>query len=411
MEVYTGIDWSESKHDVAFMNEAGAILAQITIPHTPDGFQRLDATRQKLDVAADECLVGLETSHNLLIDFLWARGYTQVYVIPPNVTKSCRGRYRQSGAYTDQSAAYLLANLLRTDKHRLQPWHPDLPLTRHMRAKVSLLLHLTRNNVRLSNRLRAVLLRYYPAPVQVFSKLNIPITLEFVRAYPTPQAAAALSFEQFRAFARQHRYTQLKKLPGCFARLQAPQPEAALEVVHIYQEEAVILATLLLHIVRVEKATQKELSALFVQHPDHEVFGSLPGAGALLAPGLLVKFGDDRERFPTPGSVQALAGTCPVTEWSGKRKIIKFRKACDREFRYIAQQWARHSKDESVWANAYYQQVWPRCHSKSHAQRCLANRWLAILWTLWQTGEPYDETYHLRQRAKRSKPKNVYFVQ
>lgn len=69
MEVYTGIDWSESKHDVAFMNEAGAILAQITIPHTPDGFQRLDATRQKLDVAADECLVGLETSHNLLIDF------------------------------------------------------------------------------------------------------------------------------------------------------------------------------------------------------------------------------------------------------------------------------------------------------------------------------------------------------
>jgi len=83
MEVYTGIDWSESKHAVAFMNEAGAILAQITIPHTPDGFQRLDATRQKLDVAADECLVGLETSHNLLIDFLWARGYTQVYVIPP----------------------------------------------------------------------------------------------------------------------------------------------------------------------------------------------------------------------------------------------------------------------------------------------------------------------------------------
>ena len=233
MEVYTGIDWSESKHDVAFLNKAGAVLGQLIIAHTPDGFQQFDATRQKLGVAAEECLVGLETSHNLLIDFLWARGYNRVYVIRPNVTKSCRGRYRQSGAYTDQSAAYLIANLLRTDKHRLQPWHPDLPLTRHMRAMVSLLLHLTRSNVRLTNRLQAVLLRYYPAVVGVFSKLNQPITLELIRAYPTPQAAAALSFEQFRTFARQRRYTQLKKLPGCFARLQTPQPQAAPEIVHL----------------------------------------------------------------------------------------------------------------------------------------------------------------------------------
>lgn len=410
MEVYIGIDWSESKHDVMFMNEAAAVLALFTIPHSPDGFHKLDATCRQQGFHVDDCLIGLETAHNLLIDFLWARGYTQVYVIPPSVTKSQRKRYRQSGAYTDVDDAYLLADLLRTDKHRLQPWRPDLPLTRHMRAKVSLLLHLTRSNLRLTNRLRAVLLRYYPGIVGVFSKLHIPITLEFIRAYPTPQAAAALSFDEFRTFARQHRYTQLKKLPGCFARLQTAQPQAAPEIVHIYQEEAVALAALLLDIVRLEKATQKELNELFVQHPDHQIFASLPGVGDLLAPALLVKFGDDRQRFPTPGSVQALAGTCPVTERSGNRKIVKFRKACDREFRYITQQWALHAKDESVWANAYYRQVLARTGSKSHAQRCLANRWLSILWTLWQTGEPYDEAYHLRQRAERSKPKNVIFI-
>lgn len=411
MEVYIGIDWSESKHDVMFMNESAAVLALFTIPHSPDGFHKLDATCRELEFRVDDCLIGLETTHNLLIDFLWARGYTQVYVIPPSMTKSQRKRYRQSGAYTDVDDAYLLADLLRTDKHRLQPWRPDLPLTRHMRAKVSLLLHLTRSNVRLTNRLRAVLLRYYPGVVGVFSKLNIPITLEFIRAYPTPQAAAGLSFEEFQTFARQHRYTQLKKLPGCFARLQTPQPEAAPEIVHIYQEEAVTLVSLLLKYVQAEKTTQKELTMLFKQHPDHEIFASLPGTGALLAPGLLVKFGDDRQRFLSHESVQALAGTCPVTEKSGNRKFVKFRKACDREFRYIAQQWARHSQDESVWAHAYYQQALARTGSKSHAQRCLANRWLAILWKLWQTGELYDEAYHLRQRAKRSKPKNVIFIE
>lgn len=410
MQVYIGIDWSESKHDVIFVNPAAAVVAQFTIPHTPEGFERFDATRRELGLHVDECLVGLETAHNLLIDFLWARRYTEVYVIPPAVTKSQRKRYRQSGAYTDVDDAYLIADLLRTDAHRLQPWRPDLPLTREMRAKVSLLLHLTRSKVRLTNRLRAVLLRYYPVMLGVFSKLNYPIALAFIRAYPTPEAAAGLSFKEFRAFAKQHRHTRPRKLAGSFARLQTPQPEAAPEVVHIFRQEAMILVTLLLEVVRAEKTTKQELKTLFVQHPDHQIFASLPGAGDLAEPGLLVKFGDDRERFPTPGSVQALAGTCPVTEKSGKRKVVKFRKACDREFRYIVIQWSRHSKDESVWANAYYQQVLARTGSKSQAQRCLANRWLGILWKLWQTGQVYDEAYHLRRLTERRKPK-VYFVE
>jgi transposase len=410
MQVYIGIDWSESKHDVMFMNEAAASVAQFTIPHTAEGFSRFDGARQDLGLTVDECLVGLETAHNLLIDFLWARGYTRVYVIPPSVTKSQRKKYKQSGAHTDIDDAYLLADLLRTDKHRLQPWRPDLPLTREMGAKVSLHLHLTRSKVRLTNRLRAVLLRYYPAAIGVFSKLNNPISLAFISAYPTPQAATGLTFEEFRAFAKCHYHTQPRKLTKSFARLQTRQPRAAPEVVHIYQQEAVILATLLLETVRAVKKTEKELGALFVQHPDHEIFASLPGVGDLLAPGLLVKFGDDRERFPAAGSVQALAGTCPVTEESGKYKVVKFRKACDRGFRYIVTQWARLSKDESVWANAYYQQVLARTGSKSQAQRCLASRWLGILWKLWQTGEVYDEAYHLRRLAERRKPK-VYFVE
>jgi hypothetical protein len=37
MQVYTGIDWSESEqseHSVMFINEADVALAQLTIPHT-----------------------------------------------------------------------------------------------------------------------------------------------------------------------------------------------------------------------------------------------------------------------------------------------------------------------------------------------------------------------------------------
>jgi len=91
MSVYVGIDWSVKKHDVAIINEAGSIIARLTIAHQASGFEKLNKTREQVGVEATECLVGLETAHNLLIDYLWGQGYEQVYVIPPSVVKSSRG--------------------------------------------------------------------------------------------------------------------------------------------------------------------------------------------------------------------------------------------------------------------------------------------------------------------------------
>ena len=405
MEVYFGIDWSENKHDMAILNEIGAAIAQQTVPHTQEGFLKLDHARARLGVAPSDCLVGLETSHNLLIDFLWAHGYSQVYVIPPSVVKSRRARYGQSGARTDQTDAILLADLLRTDRNRLHPWRPDTLLTRQIRAKVSLIGYLSRDILAQSNRLRSILLRYYPAALGVFSSLTAQIALKFISAYPTPQAAAALTFAQFETFTRQHGYRRPSQLAARFAHLQADQPLASPQTASIYQNGARLLAARLLQDVQTKATLLRELHDLFQQHPDRVIFASLPGAGQFLAPALLAKFGDDRQRFPTRASVQALAGTCPVTDQSGKRRRIKFRWACDRQFRHIAQQWAIASLRQSVWANAYWHQVRPRCRSNSHAHRCLANRWLAIAWKLWQTRQPYDQDYHLRQRLLRSKPK------
>jgi transposase len=177
MNVYLGIDWSQLKHDLCWMNEAGVVEAQQSILHSVDGFAKLDDARQRLGISPVDCLVGIETAHSLLIDFLWARGYTQVYVLPPGMINSTRGRacphpvgVRQSGAKSDTSDARIIADVLRTDRARLMAWHPDGELVQQMRAKTGLLLYLKRNIVRLApgcrgwtNRLRAVLLRYYPA--------------------------------------------------------------------------------------------------------------------------------------------------------------------------------------------------------------------------------------------------------
>jgi transposase len=65
MQVYIGIDWSENKHDVALVNDAGAMLAQFTIPHAPDGFAKFDATRRDMGFGVDECLVVCQASFSL----------------------------------------------------------------------------------------------------------------------------------------------------------------------------------------------------------------------------------------------------------------------------------------------------------------------------------------------------------
>jgi transposase len=406
MQVYIGIDWSEKKHQVHFMNEAGSGLAQLEVAQTPEGYRAFVEKCQQLQLSPSEAIIGLETAHTLFIDFLWDHHFEQVYVLPTRVVKSQQSRFRQSGARNDARDAELIAAILRTDRQHFYPWHPDTRLTRQLRAKISLIDYQTAQIVRTSNRLRSVLLRYYPAALDIFSSLETQIAQAFIQRYPTPAEAAQLAFPEFLTFAQIHHYPQPKKLAQAYARLRQPQLAAHPDVVSAYAKEAQFLATLLTQLVKAKAASVREAAQLFGQHPDAFIYRALPQAGDLLEPALLAILGDDRARFPTPESLQSLVGTCPVTDASGKRKLVKFRRACNKQYRQIVQKWAKATVNQSAWATAYFMRIRPRCASDSHAYRCLANRWLAILWKLWQTRQAYDEGYHLRQLAGRSQPRS-----
>jgi hypothetical protein len=258
MKVYIGIDWSSQKHDIVYLNEEGGIIAYQTIPHTPHGFEAFDDQRIKLGVDVEECLVGIETEHNLFLDYLSSHHYRQIYVIPPTTIKVSRGRFGASKANTDRSDAHLIADMLRTDLARLHLWHADSLLTQQIAALASLEQFLTHTIIQTNNRLRNVLWRYYPNAANVFTGLDLQISLEFICAFPTPQAAAELTFEQFKAFARSHHHSAPSKLPACFARLQKPQPEALQQTVLAFQSEAVRLARLSLQAVQDKAATIRE---------------------------------------------------------------------------------------------------------------------------------------------------------
>jgi transposase len=403
MKTLIGIDWSQEHHDVRIHNEQGACLTKFQVEHTPSGFERLTKEISKVNSNPQACLVAIETAENLLVDFLWSHHY-QLYILAPNRVKSSRGRQRASAARSDDSDAALLADILRTDHQRLIRWQPDGAEVRQMRHLLSFIDDLTASIVPYGNRLRAVLQRYYPQPLAVFSGLDVPLCLHFLCAYPTPEAAAQLSFDDFKAFCRRHGDCRKDHDSKRFARLLSPASAADADLQPVFQTQIPWMAQILLKLIQQKKQAIGHLQTLFVAHPDQEVFRSLPGTGDLLAPKLLAMFGDQRDKLPTPETIQALAGTCPVTIQSGKWRSVRFRRACNHTFRNTAQQFARASVKQSPWACAYIENAFQRDLRENHAYRCLANRWLKIIWTLWQRRETYDEAYHLKQIHRHRRP-------
>ena len=54
----------------------------------------------------------------------------------------------------------------------------------------------------------------------------------------------------------------------------------------------------------------------------------------------------------------------------------------------------------NAWAAVYYEQLRTRGKSHACALRCLGQRWLKILWKMWQTGIRYDAELHARNQLK-----------
>jgi len=130
---YVGIDWADLKHDVCVVDERGERVVKFIIPHTAQGLSKLHHRLSMLTPNRDELLVALETDKGLVVSFLLDLGYT-IYPINPKVVSRYRDRYRTSGAKSDPLDALVLANILRTDKHRFHPLLPDSTLARELKT-------------------------------------------------------------------------------------------------------------------------------------------------------------------------------------------------------------------------------------------------------------------------------------
>src|SRR3974390_930567 len=149
--------------------------------------------------------------------------------------------------------------------------------------------------------------------------------------------------------------------------------------------------------------SDRRIAELFAQHPDRELFASLPGAGPVLAPRLLTALGAERERFDSPGDLQRYTGIAPVTKSSGKTRYVHRRYLCPLFERQSFHEYAKESVLWCRWAAAYY--LSQRSKGKPHhtAVRALAYKWQRIIWRCWKNHTPYkDEIYEAALRSSGS---------
>ena len=389
---YVGIDWAEEKHQVAVVNEEWKCVSEFVVQEDGQGFAHLQAQLAALTPST----INIEHSDGLLVDWLVQAGYS-VFVTAPRAAASHRSRDSKD----DRQDARLLANLLRTGQEDCRP------LVRHSDT-VYQLLHLLRaleqlqrQQVRLTNQLRQVLQQYYPTMTHLFSDLHTEIALTFLHTYPTPAAAQALSLSQLEAFLKQQHYNHIQRLPKLYQRLQTPMPTAA--VWQGYQQHALALVPLLQTLNQQLTQLRRTMRTIFATHPEASWWQSLPGAGELTTARLLAHIGDNRDAFLSCETLQALAGTVPVTRRSGKYLVVRYRWGCTKALRRALMDFARNSLTTSGWARSYYFDQLQRGHGQQRALRALANRWVRIIWTLWQRHDVYDEARHVANRARNGK--------
>jgi transposase len=388
---YAGIDWATRTHAVCVVDQAGVIRARFEVPNTGRSFTGLCKRLGKLGVAG----VAIERPDGPLVEAMLDQGL-RVVVVTPRQVKSLRSRYRASGAKSDPADAYLLADVLRTDGHRLAPLAPDSAPTKVLRALSRTRKDLQQARVALCNQLTAQLERCFPGAIGLFAELHSPVAVAFLRRYPTSHAASRLTKATLAAFLRRLHYPGRTPVEVLLGRIQTAPPagltpdEAAGRAVCVAALLAAIQTT-----ARQERELEAEIIERLETHADAHSFTSLPKAGhGVRAAALLSELGDVRARFPDNDCLAALAGAAPVTIASGKRRVVKFRWACDKKLRAALIDFADDSRHASPWAANIYARALARTGRHPHAVRILARAWIRVIWRIWQDGVAYDPAKH-----------------
>src|SRR3954471_11934716 len=163
---FAGVDWGSERHQVCLLDEAGTVVGERAFRHDGAGLAALCDWLVSLAGGANAVAVAIEVAHGPVVDALLDRGFA-VHAINPKQLDRLRDRISVAGAKDDRRDARVAAAGLRTDPHLFRRVAVGDPGVVELCEWSRLAEELQQERVRLANRIRQQLWRYYPQLLEV----------------------------------------------------------------------------------------------------------------------------------------------------------------------------------------------------------------------------------------------------
>lgn len=324
----------------------------------------------------------------LLIALLAGNGQEIMY-IPGRIVHHAAVTYRGDGK-TDAKDARIIADQarMRTD---LQPVRGADQIGVDLRLLTSRRTDLICDRVRTINRLRALLLEYFPALERAFDFSKSKAALILLSGYQTPDAIRRLGAARLATWLK-HRGARNSAAVARNAVDAATAQHTTLQTQTIGAELVRALAAELATIDEALTELDTQITARFNEHEDAQILLSMPGFGPILAATFLANIGGNLDGFDSVDRLASVAGLAPVPRDSGRitGNLHRPRRFNRRLLRtcYLA---ALSSLKNSPASRKFYDRK--RHEGKSHKQAliALARRRINVLWIMLRDHTPYLE--------------------
>ena len=375
--LFVGIDWADSKHDVTvidarqthFQIEAGANA----IVSLVERLNRMAAGRP-IAICIAKARVGIV--HHLIV-----HKNIHLYPVDPKQAVRYRESFSSSGAKDDTRDSMYLARMLAERHGEMTLMKPDDPLTQRISLLAQTRRQLVDDKITVIQKLIGTLKMYRPLLLELpGSKLDSQTKLELMRRFADPRKLKKAHKLTLRNLFSRHRAGNEQQIEELIDKIRTTpllSGDATLIEPLVIRVETLVaqLQQLAKGIARLDQ----QIAEAMAKHPDSELFTTLPGAGAVMAPRLLAALGSDRERWKDAQELGSYTGILPVTRQSGKTKLVSRRKACPKYLRQTFHEFADFARKYCDWSRAYYELQRSKGMKHHAAIRKLASRWQRIL--------------------------------
>ena len=316
VDIWAGIDAGKREHHCVVIDADGTQLLSQRITNDEETLLGLIAEVCEIaDGGHVTWAIDLNSGGAALALTLLADHDQRVFYIPGRIIHHAAATYR-GDAKTDAKDAAIIADQARM-RRDLNPILTSGQLSHDLRMVMSHRTDLIHDRVRTINRLREVLLEYFPALESAFDYSKSKAALILLQGYQTPKALRALCEARLTKWlhargARNSSTVAQRAINAAKAQHSTTPAES------YWQIRARSLAADLIRIDADLAVIEREITGMLMRHEHAKMLLSVPGFGPILAADFIANTGGDTSAFGTADRLASVAGLAPAPRDSGR---------------------------------------------------------------------------------------------